>query len=64
MFKEKDGLFSWRKGLTAIAGFCFAYVVIMYELGFPEIPKAYLLVISGVFGFYFTKELFTKNKKQ
>lgn len=56
IFQEKDGEFSWRKGLTCIAGFCFLFSLIMYILGFPEIPATYQGIITGVFGAYFFKD--------
>lgn len=55
LFKDKDG-YSWRKILTAIAGFLFAFSVIGYEFGLPELPNSYQAIISGVFVFYFFKE--------
>lgn len=61
IFKEKDGTFSWRKGLTALAGFVFAFCAIGYEFGLPELPKPYQIIISGVFAFYFTKEIFKRK---
>lgn len=56
MFEEKGGGFSWRKGLTCIAGFCFLFSVIMYIFGYPELPSTYQAIITGVFGAYFLKD--------
>ena len=58
----KDGEFSWRKALTAITAFVFAFVVIGFEFGMKEIPMSYQAIISGVFGFYFLKDVFNKVK--
>jgi hypothetical protein len=55
IFKEQNGEFSWRKALTATAGFCFLFCVIGYTFGLPEIPAAYQAIIAGVFGAYFLK---------
>jgi hypothetical protein len=61
VFKELDGTFSWRKGLTALIGFIYVFAVIGYLFGLPELPKSYQWIISGVFTFYFTKELFKRK---
>ena len=63
-FQDKDGSFSWRKGLTALIGLVFAFCCIGYCFGLKELPIAYISIIGGVFTFYFTKELFTKKIKQ
>lgn len=55
LFKEHDGSFSWRKILTGIGGFLFAFSVIGYEFGMPEIPASYQAIIAGIFAFYFFK---------
>lgn len=62
LFKDADGSFSWRKGLTALTGIIFVTSIIGY-LFFDcrELPKSYQMIISGVFGFYFTKDLFVKK---
>ena len=56
LFKEKSGEFSWRKALTCIAGFCFLFSVVMYILGYPELPATYQAIITAVFGAYFLKD--------
>jgi len=55
LFKENEN-YSWRKILTAIAGVLFAFSVIGFEFGLPELPSSYQAIISGVFVFYFFKE--------
>lgn len=55
-FKGEE--FSWRKALTCLVALVFVFVTIGYEFGLPEIPKSYQMIIAGVFGFYFTKEIF------
>jgi len=54
--------FSWRKALTAITAFVFAFAVIGFLFGLPEIPSSYQAIIAGVFGFYFFKEVFSGVK--
>jgi len=61
VFKDLNGVFSWRKGLTALVGFVFGFSCIGYLFGLRPLPKSYLIIISGVFAFYFTKQLFQKN---
>ena len=56
LFKEQSGNYSWRKILTAIAGVLFAFSVIGYLFGLPELPPSYQAIISGVFVFYFFKD--------
>jgi len=63
MFQDTNGEFSWRKALTAIAGFCFLFSVIMYTFGFPEIPATYQAIITGVFGAYFFKDRLRNQSK-
>lgn len=58
----KEGVFSWRKALTALVAFIFAFVAIGYEFGLKEIPDSYQMIIAGVFAFYFTKEIFENVK--
>ncbi|MFW9927915.1 MAG: hypothetical protein ACFFD1_00825 [Candidatus Thorarchaeota archaeon] len=60
IFAEPDGSFSWRKGLTAIAGIAFLFAVIGNLFGLPELPKPYWLTIDGVFIFYFIKTAIRK----
>ena len=62
MFKDTNGEFSWRKALTCIAGFCFLFSVVMYIIGFPEIPTTYQAIITGVFAAYFLKNKLSGQK--
>jgi putative Mn2+ efflux pump MntP len=50
---------SWRKILTGIAAFLFAFSVIGWLLrnAFAELPAAYQAIIAGVFAFYFAKDM-------
>ncbi len=52
----KDEEFSWRRALTAITAFIFAFVVIGFEFGMKEIPTSYQAIIAGVFGFLLLKK--------
>lgn len=61
LFKEGDN-YSWRKILTAIAGFLFAFSVVGFLFGLPEIPASYQAIISAVFVFYFFKDTARKLK--
>lgn len=63
MFLEKDGTFSWRKGLTAIVSFIFAFACIAFLFGCPELPQSYQIIIGGVFTFYFAKNVIRKEKE-
>ena len=54
-FITKDGEFSWRKALTALTAVLFCGAVISFLFGAPELPQSYILIISGVFAFYFLK---------
>lgn len=56
MFNEHNGDFSWRKALTCIAGFCFLFSVVMFIIGYPELPATYQAIITAVFGAYFLKD--------
>ena len=62
LFTEKDGSVSWRKIMTAVASFCFAFSVMGFLFGLPELPASYQAIISGVFVFYFGKEIMRKVK--
>lgn len=55
LFKEGEN-YSWRKILTAITVLLFAFAVIGFLFGLPELPASYQAIISGVFVFYFFKE--------
>ncbi len=61
LFKTGDN-YSWRKILTAIAGFLFAFSVVGFLFGMEELPASYQAIISGVFVFYFFKDT-TRNLK-
>ena len=58
IFTERDGSFSWRKAGTAL---CFLLFFIC-SLGnvianhWAQLPDGYLIIISGVFAFYFLKK--------
>ena len=58
IFKEADGVYSWRKILTAIVALIFATACIGYLIthNFDELPVSYWGTIAGVFAFYFMKE--------
>ena len=71
IFRDINGVFSWRKALACLTGLIFA-VSCMGWLFFNtrQLPKAYIFIIAGVFTFYFTKATqdkimsrITKNKK-
>lgn len=54
----KDNNFSWRKGLTALVAFIFGFSTIGFHFGLKELPKSYQAIITLVFTFYFTKEIY------
>ena len=56
--------FSWRKTGTALSFLSFTYAVIGYchAHKFAELPNSYLIIIGGVFAFYFGKNLFDGKK--
>jgi len=58
LFKEKSDI-SWRKILTALAAFLFAFAVIgwLVKNTFNELPAPYQAIIAGVFAFYFAKDI-------
>lgn len=62
IFFDETERFSWRKGLTCIAAFVFAFATIGYLFGLPELPESYQAIIAGVFGFYFLKKVFSGVK--
>ena len=62
LFTEKDGSVSWRKIMTCIASLCFAFAVVGFLFGLPELPASYQAIISGVFVFYFGKDMVRKLK--
>ena len=64
IFLEKDGMFSWRKLMTAVALFCFALAVVgwLVVYNFAALPASYQAIIAGVFVFYFGKGLIEKTQ--
>lgn len=64
IFTEKDGIFSWRKLMTAGALVCFMTAVLgwLIEHKFEELPNSYQVIIAGVFVFYFGKHLIEKTQ--
>lgn len=62
----KDGIevFSWRKAGTALNFIIFATACLgnLIKHDFNELPNSYLLIIGGVFAFYFGKRFFEDNK--
>ena len=62
LFKEIDGSYSWRKILTAIVAFIFAFANLGYLFGLPELPTGYQSIIAGVFTFYFVKSVLRNIK--
>lgn len=62
IFAEKSGIFSWRKAGTAIVFLIFAFACIGYGFkhNFDELPASYLSIISGVFAFYFFKDVINR----
>ena len=63
LFLEEGG-FSWRKCLTALTALTFvtACVGFLITHNFDELPGSYQGIIAGVFGFYFTKAIFSGIK--
>lgn len=55
LFKDGNG-YSWRKILTAVSSFVWAFAAIGYLFGLKELPPAYIGMISGVWVFYFFKD--------
>ena len=56
----ENGEFSWRKIMTCLCALSFtlAQVGYLFTHKFDELPNAYMLIDSGVFGFYFMKSFF------
>jgi len=53
--------YSWRKILTALCATLFATAFIGQQwFKTPEVPGAYMAVISLVFAFYFVKDILSK----
>jgi len=54
---DANGVFSWRKFLTAQSGALFATAVLWHLIKHngDELPASYMIVIGGVFAFYFAK---------
>ena len=69
-FAESNGEWSWRKTGAALTFLSFTYAVIghLHTHNFDELPQSYLLIIAGVFAFYFSKKLIEgiqlKNKNE
>lgn len=64
VFTEKNGEFSWRKGMTGVTVAIFATANIGYLVSnkFAELPGSYQAIIAGVFVFYFGKRMFENLK--
>jgi hypothetical protein len=56
ILKEKDGTYSWRKILTALAGIEFFVSCMFVQFGADPLPAEYLIIISGVILSYFIKK--------
>ena len=56
VFTDENHVFSWRKSLTGIAAALFIAACIIYWAGGKALPQEYMIVISGVFAFYFFKD--------
>ena len=52
---DEKGTLSWRKILTLVAGLLFLSGCIIFWLGGQALPTEYIMIISGVFAFYFLK---------
>lgn len=63
MFEEVDGSFSWRKGLAFTAAVAFLFAIVGFFIWDKVLPKQYWATISGVFIFYFIKNLPRKQIK-
>jgi hypothetical protein len=61
ILQEKDGAFSWRKGLTALTGSMFVLACIVFWFGGKELPVSYQAIIAGTFAFYFVKDKLRKE---
>jgi small neutral amino acid transporter SnatA (MarC family) len=59
MKKLFDGSVSWRSILTAECGILFGIAFLGNQITtvFKEAPMSYLIIIGGVFGFYFGKKM-------
>jgi len=64
IFRELNGEFSWRKGMTAVTVVIFVTANIGYLIAhkFAELPGSYQAIIGGVFVFYFGKRMFENLK--
>jgi hypothetical protein len=56
LFRDRDNTYSWRKILTAIAGFVFSFSCMGVMFGLPPLPGEYLIIISGIILSYFVKK--------
>jgi hypothetical protein len=61
ILQEKDGSFSWRKGLTALSGAMFVLACVVFWIGGKELPVSYQAIIAAVFAFYFVKDKLRKE---
>ena len=61
VLSDENHVFSWRKTLTAIAALLFIAACIIYWIYGVELPGEYVLIISGVFAFYFLKNRISGN---
>ena len=52
---------SGRKALTMLTAVLFAYSVISYLHGAPELPMSYIAIIAMVWTFYFVKDFKLKE---
>ena len=58
-FFDSDELFSWKKGMTAVVTFVFAYACIGFlnKHNFEPLPNAYIYLIVLIFVAYFGKDI-------
>lgn len=64
VFTDENHIFSWRKSLTGIAAALFITACIVYWFGGRALPQEYMIIISGVFAFYFFKERMSGNSSR
>lgn len=55
IFLEKEGQFSVRKFLAMLSAIIFLGSCVVSLCGGSKLPMEYIMIISGVFVFYFTK---------
>jgi hypothetical protein len=58
-FFDADELFSWKKGMTAVVTFVFAYACVGYlnTHNFDVLPSKYVYLIVLIFVAYFGKDI-------